>query len=594
MPLPPCAAGNRSRKQFRCSPRPACGRKRPHLRCRLLRTQLEVARAQNKRLRVASRSLKEDVTWYKREFERWSEWYLSEMRYEKARWKMMRVSSPLTRVHFWQDKLSEEEWDWRWWSSWCPCCKRPIDISVCADHTYTWEIERSLTPPRTPRYAYAASLWGASPGYVLGALVLGQAIRRRGSKHDLVLMHTDELPASSRRLLSQVWSLKPVQYITADANLFHTMGTRFDGVFTKLHALGLVEYTKVLMLDLDLAILQNVDELFELPAPAALHRGGTSLPHGSRIDGRRFFAGETLDEGSGAYVWGQCGGINAGVMLLEPSLELHQRALQEVSLTVHPERIPGAGPEQDYLSRLFAPSWTHISVIYNYQLHHVFFALENLVAHIVSGEADENPWTPERIELDTEDIHIVHFSGEVKMWDRDHFSGESDLAFAKRLLRNCAPHGSRLFLDRAAEDWEYEREGICRGSDGCCRPDGVSLEPAIEQGLKAVCTAAERAAKQWREDFEALPSSYPSLPALPEMVRQLDAPEWPADAAFEHRARVELSYRNDWYPATVTAVHEDGSFTVSFDDAGFWGTSARFVRASYLRLLAGDASGAET
>eukprot|EP00973_Karenia_brevis_P064507 8962564-Karenia_brevis.AAC.1 len=68
-----------------------------------------------------------------------------------------------------------------------------------------------------------------------------------------------------------------------------------------------MEYTKALMLDLDLAILKNVDVLFELPPPAALHRGSGSREHGSHIDGSHFFAGEKVDEGCSAYEWGQCG-----------------------------------------------------------------------------------------------------------------------------------------------------------------------------------------------------------------------------------------------------------------------------------------------
>ena len=453
-------------------------------------------------------------------------------------------------------------------------------------------MEKFATPQKNTRYAYVASLWGANPGYVLGALVLGQAIRRRGSKHDLVLMHTDELPVSSRRFLSQVWTLRKVEYIAADKHLFQVMGTRFDGVFTKLHALGLVEYTKVLMLDLDLAVLQNVDDLFELPAPAAMHRGGTSLPHGTRIDGRHWFAGEFLHPDSDAYNWGQHGGINAGVMLLEPNLELHQRTLQEVSLKLHPERIPGAGPEQDYLSRLFAPFWTHINVKYNYQLHHVFFALEALLEHIKSGEADN--WTPERLQLETQDIRIVHFSGEMKMWDRVHFNNESDAIFAEAVLRDCSPDKVRLWIDRAGEDWEYLREGLRPGSNLCCTSNDVSVESALELGIKRVQSAAEQAARQWREDFESLPTTFPHWPALPELIRQLHEPEWPADATFQRGARVELYHRDEeWFPGTVVAMHEDGTFTVAYDDTGHWGTAARFVEASRLRLLSTDESHAD-
>ena len=72
-------------------------------------------------------------------------------------------------------------------------------------------------------------------------------------------------------------------------------------------------------------------------------------------------------------VLGQATGINAGVMLLEPNRVLHELALREVVQELHPEHIPGAGPEQDYLSRMYAPYWSHISVKYNYQLHHLYF-----------------------------------------------------------------------------------------------------------------------------------------------------------------------------------------------------------------------------
>ena len=119
------------------------------------------------------------------------------------------------------------------------------------------------------------------------------------------------------------------------------------------------------MLDLDLAIMRRPDVLFELPAPAAMHRRLYGNSHGARIDGRHFFAPSYLDKGSQVYEWGQAGGINAGVMVLAPSNRRLRQVLHEVSTEIHPERIPGAGPEQDYLSRLFAPDWTHIGVAYN-------------------------------------------------------------------------------------------------------------------------------------------------------------------------------------------------------------------------------------
>merc|ERR1712218_385959 len=105
-----------------------------------------------------------------------------------------------------------------------------------------------------------------------GALVLGAGLRASGTKHDLVLLHTDDIPQSALQLLSRVWSLRLVDFVSADQNLFCMLGSRFEGVFTKLHVLALTEYTKVLLLDLDIAVIQCPDDLFSLPAPAAMHR----------------------------------------------------------------------------------------------------------------------------------------------------------------------------------------------------------------------------------------------------------------------------------------------------------------------------------
>ena len=151
----------------------------------------------------------------------------------------------------------------RYWNSWCPCCRRPIDVACFGAPSWPSAIGKdgattcyTRRVSREPRYAYVAALWGSGPGFILGALVLGRSLRRTGTKYDLVLLHT-EIPAIARELLSKLWTLKEVDYIHATSALFgHDQSTsRFAGVFTKLHALSLVEYDKVIMLDIDLAVL---------------------------------------------------------------------------------------------------------------------------------------------------------------------------------------------------------------------------------------------------------------------------------------------------------------------------------------------------
>jgi hypothetical protein len=168
-------------------------------------------------------------------------------------------------------------------------------LGPCYDivgHVIKIEDNKVFIPPpvrlKSP-FAYVVTLWGADPGFVLGALVLAGALQRSGSKQDRLLLHTSDLPKSSRTILAEAWDLVRVEYVDADAGLFHEKGTRFDCVFTKLHALSLVDYEKVLVLDIDLAVIDCPDELFDLPAPAAMHRSMSPVPHGSRINSRSFF-----------------------------------------------------------------------------------------------------------------------------------------------------------------------------------------------------------------------------------------------------------------------------------------------------------------
>ena len=315
--------------------------------------------------------------------------------WQAADWPTIRVSSPLINMEFTEWRPNESRENMRYWESWCPCCKRPLDITAFGIHDshYNWENDQAHEPQAkhstVVTYAYVAAIWGEGSGlsgFVVGALVLATALRRRGTRHDLVLLHTADVPAQALEMLSKCWKLHLVEYVAASKSLFGCKDKRFDGVFTKLHVLGLTDYDKVLMLDIDLAVLRCPDALFELPAPAAMRRGYSAHVHGGRMHGRSFFGGFADN-------WGQCGGINAGVMLLKPDTELHKRALKEVQMPVHPEHIAGGGPEQDYLSRFYASyPWTHISVLYNFQLHHVFYALEAAILHVTGASGPPDHW----------------------------------------------------------------------------------------------------------------------------------------------------------------------------------------------------------
>lgn len=253
----------------------------------------------------------------------------------------------------------------------------------------------------------------------MGALVLGRSIKKTATRHVLVCLHTADVPDHSVSLLRQLWDCRLVQHVNAVPQLSTAdLAHRFAKVFTKLRVLELVEFSKVLLLDIDLLVMSNVDDLFELQPPAAMRRGMNESKwyrHGDSLDGRHFFSGASTEHGAEQFVnswsWGQGTGINAGVMLLQPDLEVFRMMCSEIEQPNHPEHIRAHGPEQDYLSRFYADvPWTHIGVENNFQLHQMFFALQPDRARC------------ERAELlrATDRIRIVHFSGTAiaKPWQR--------------------------------------------------------------------------------------------------------------------------------------------------------------------------------
>ena len=78
--------------------------------------------------------------------------------------------------------------DWRWYKTSCPCCRRPLEVTVT-------NIEKPYVEWRKGRRAFAVSLWGANAGYALGALVLGQRLRELSPNVERLLLHTDDVPS---------------------------------------------------------------------------------------------------------------------------------------------------------------------------------------------------------------------------------------------------------------------------------------------------------------------------------------------------------------------------------------------------------------
>ncbi|CAE7684005.1 unnamed protein product [Symbiodinium pilosum] len=309
-------------------------------------------------------------------------------------------------------------------------------------------------------------------------MVLGCSLRRSGSRHDLVALHTSDVPDEAIELLRKAgWLPREVEYVEAVSALYqrHCITGRFaDVVFS------LVEYDKILLMDADLLVCSNVDELFDLEAPAAMGRGPWSgYAHGERINGSFFFGGARF----GSFGWGQSGGINAGVMLLKPSLETLSHCLAEVADEKHPEHIRGNGPEQDYLSRYYAADWSHISVAYNFQLHQMYYALNPEC--VESADRSGYLGCPEKVK-------IFHYSSEPKPWARlvePAYAAYTEEEWLEEVLSKFNGYRAWVLKDQDAIDREADRSGFVCGPDGrlrralgwekCVRADGEGEDASL-------------------------------------------------------------------------------------------------------------------
>ena len=95
---------------------------------------------------------------------------------------------------------------------------------------------------------------------------------RRVSNYPLVVMVTDALPASSRKIIeAQGMEIVDVDHLVPAAGQhagFNPQFARFNDAWTKLRVFGLTQYERVIMIDSDMIFTRGMDDIFDLDLPA--------------------------------------------------------------------------------------------------------------------------------------------------------------------------------------------------------------------------------------------------------------------------------------------------------------------------------------
>ena len=235
------------------------------------------------------------------------------------------------------------------------------------------------------QYAYVTVLYGNNI-YLTGALVLGYTLMKTKTEMDRVILVTPDVSNQYKAYLKKLYThVIDIEYTKVSSEIFSESNTRFRDVFTKLECLALVQYQKIILLDLDMIISKNIDYLFKLRPPAACLKK-YYVPYGRPIPSHMICSSTDRS---------LTGSINAGLMLLKPDLKEWDDIKKDIAKDTQINKYKY--PEQDYLSLRYCGKWTSITFNYNFQ-----FGLTNRV---------------KKCHYKIDNIYVIHYSSSYKPWN---------------------------------------------------------------------------------------------------------------------------------------------------------------------------------
>ena len=312
------------------------------------------------------------------------------------------------------------------------------------------------------RYQAARSL--IADALILGASLQGCQARR------ILLISQNALNICGSQLLFKFWELRYtcslIDLRLEDSDPQHL---RYCIALTKLRALELIEFRKVLVMDLSMVAKKGrkVDNLFSYETPAAAPG-------------------------------------NAGLLLLKPNREKYEW----LTKMLHKRSSRGScGPLKDYLKWMYK-DWNPITCDFNFQVNMLY----KLQDQPLSRDA-----MPRRFKW--EDINIIHFDGQLSPrewlfrggkrvtldnWVKNHLLpnyGTLDES-SKQIVSETTKHWEKVWgVVQGAITWynnlESQRVEWCRGKLMTCQPwviNGLNI-PTLENICHA-CTSWPLQSKQ--------------------------------------------------------------------------------------------------
>ncbi|CAL5422734.1 unnamed protein product [Camellia sinensis] len=260
--------------------------------------------------------------------------------------------------------------------------------------------------------AYVTFLAG-NTDYVKGVIALAKCLKKVKSAYPLVVVILPDVPEDHRKILRcQGCVLREMEAVYPPESEIEFESPYYELWYSKLGIWKLEEYKKMIYLDADILVMDNIDHLFELP-DGYFYAVSDCFCDKSWSQSPQYSIGY-CQQCPDKVTWPPEMGsppplyFNAGMFMFEPSRVTYQNLLKALHITP-----PGPFGDQDLLNKFFRNKFKPIPVIYNLVLpilwHHpekVEFEKVKVVHYCATGS---KPWnyTPKEDNMHREDVKML-------------------------------------------------------------------------------------------------------------------------------------------------------------------------------------------
>lgn len=222
--------------------------------------------------------------------------------------------------------------------------------------------------------------------YLPGVMVLQESLRQVGSSYPLWVAISQRIPEDVETFLEDngLEVIRVPKHIEIPSALKEKSG-HWGNTFEKLHLFGLTNFEKLVYIDSDMMVLENIDELFDKPHMSAVAAGRLVHPGWRRL--------------------------NSGLMVIVPQYHLPEKIAGALQKAISETQSLGNEylGDQDVINAYYG-EWQNLKNLHLDDGYNMFYsdidAYANMHAYYFPPVRDEK----EKM------IRVVHFVGRHKPW----------------------------------------------------------------------------------------------------------------------------------------------------------------------------------